>query len=391
MFFTFSEEPSYGVDSTGQDYVLDLVSEEVITNLHYEKVQQFNKPTSESRIPTIKTGKGRVAFDLTYGNEGWNILLKSLLGQLVRLSDYSFAKSSESWNIVTGQLASDLNSSDISFTITEYKEGEFDNVDGIIVGNEYIAITSISNGAVATSTRASEATTATSHDQHTLCYGVVSEVNKYIDILSRYRDGFCYYLPTSLTSLIYREGDYYEFTGCLFSDFVFNAHQNTIDSSLQMFSKNSRIIEIASPSTSVDSYDLVSPLDINCYSMNQEILFQKLYFQISNTLYQGPAKFFDTTYSGILLYGHSAYGQFTLDDETAAAYRSYIADELKNLSVTMCESRQFDNAYVFAFNNIRYGTMIRVLYTSIDMKGDSVPFYSYDSDGFVLMIQGETS
>ena len=33
MIFTFSEESSFGLDSTSQDYVLDIVSEDVIENV----------------------------------------------------------------------------------------------------------------------------------------------------------------------------------------------------------------------------------------------------------------------------------------------------------------------------------------------------------------------
>jgi len=387
MFFTFSEESSYGIDATTQDYVVDLISEEIITNVNYQKVHQFNYPTGQSRIPTVKTGKGRLSLELTFNNQGWNVLLKSLVGQKVTLSNFALAKSSEAWNVITGMLSADLNSSDTSFIITEYKPGEFDNITGIIVGNEYIAVSNISNGIITGSTRASETTVATSHDKYTLCYGVVSSGGKNLDIISRYRNGFCYSLPTSLTSLIYREGDYFEFTGCNFSDFVFNAGQNELTSSFELHSKNTRVIDIANPSESVDDKTLVSPLDINCYSMNQEIVLQKLYFQVSNTLAQGPARFFDTTYSDILLSNHSVYGQFTLDDESINAYNSYIEDDLKNLSVTMCDSRQFESAYVFAFNNTRYGTLLRILYSNIDLKGDSVPFYVYDPDGFVIIIQ----
>jgi len=387
MFFTFSEEPSYGIDATSQDYVVDLISEEVITNVNYEKILQFNYPTSKSRIPGIKEGKGRIDLEFTYGNPGWNSLFKTLVGQKVTLSNLAFAKSSEAWNIVTGMLSADLNSSDVAFTITEYKPGEFNNVVGVIVGNEYIAVGAISNGVVTGATRASEATTAYSHLKHTLCYGVVIEGGKNIDIISRYRSGFCYSLPTSLTTMILREGDYFEFNGCKFSDFVFNVGKDNLDSSFQMFSKNTRVIEIANPSISVDNGKLVSPLDINCYSMNQYLGMQKLYFQVSNTLVQGPAKFFDTTYSDILLSFHSAYGQFTLEDESIAAYNSYIGDDLKNLSVTICESKQFDHAYIFAFNEIRYGTLLRVLYSRIDLLGDSIPFYVFNPDGFIIMIQ----
>jgi hypothetical protein len=387
MYFTFSEESSYGVDSTSQDFVVDLVSEEIVTNLHYEKVRQFNYPTAYTRIPGIKTNKGRIQLELTYGNLGWNSLFKTLLGISVILTDFAFAKSSESWNIVTGMLSYDLDSSATSFLITEYKAGEFNNVDGVIINGEYIAVTTITDGNITASSRASEGTVASSHDQHTLVYGVVSEANRKIEIISRYRSGFCYSLPTSLTSLIYREGDYFEFNGCQFSDYVFNAHMSEIDSSFEMIGRNTRIIDISSPSLSVDDNPMVSPLDINCYCMNQELRIQKLYMQVSNTMIQNSSKFFDTTYEKILMSGHSAYGQFTLDDESVAAFNSYVADDLKNISITMCESKNFNNAYVFVFNRVRYGTMLHLLYSSIDMKGDSCPFYSYDPDGFNILIQ----
>ena len=73
MYCTFSTEPSYGTDSTSQDYVVDLVSEAIVDNLRYEKAIEFNHPTAQGRIPTIKTVGGRVEFELTYNNEAWNI------------------------------------------------------------------------------------------------------------------------------------------------------------------------------------------------------------------------------------------------------------------------------------------------------------------------------
>jgi len=387
MYFSFSEEASYGLDATSQDYAVDLISEEVITNMNYNKVIEFNYPTSQSRIPGTKTSHGRIQLEMTYGNPGWNSLFKSLIGKSIVLSDFAFAKSSESWNIVTGILNSDIDSSETSFSIEEYKQGEFNNVDGIIIGSEYIAINSISNGSVTSSLRGSELTTATSHGQHNLVYGVVSDEGRNLEIIYRYRSGFCYYLPTSLTCLIYREGDYFCFNGGKFSDFVFNAEMNTIESSFEFLSRNTRIIDVYNPNTSTDNNELVSPLHINCYSMNSEFKIKKLYMQISNSIVQNSSKFFETTFQNMALGNHSAYGQFTLDEESSSAFESYINDDLKNLSVNMCESKDFTNAYVFSFNNIRYGTMLHLLYSSIDMKGDSVPFYSFDPDGFNLIIQ----
>ncbi len=95
MYFTFSEEASYGLDSTSQDYVIDLVEEEIVTNVNYLKMRQFNYPTVQTRYPQIKTTKGRIKLDLTYSNIGWNILFKNLMGQRITLADFKLAQSSE--------------------------------------------------------------------------------------------------------------------------------------------------------------------------------------------------------------------------------------------------------------------------------------------------------
>ena len=390
MYFTFSEESSYGVDATNQQYVVDLVSEEVITNVNYEKVAQFNYPTSKARIPTLMTGKGRVGFEMTYGNEAWNVLFKSILGTSVVLSDTALVTVPEPWKVLTGMLSADLNNSDIAFTINEYDAGDFDNVDGIIIDKEYIAVGSITNGVVTGATRASGTSTAASHRTNALVYGLVSNGGSSVNIISRNRSGFCYTLPTSLTTLIYREGDYYEYKGSILSDFVFNAGMDSLTVSFEMHSQNVRVINLSNPSTAVDNGQMVSPNDINAYSMGESIGMKKLYMQISNTLMQGPAKFFDTTYGEMLLQTHSAYGQFTTEDEGIGPWNQYLQDDELNLSVTMCDNNLFDNAFVFAFNRVRYGTMLRILYSKIDLLGDSVPYFSYDPDGFNIIIQTNT-
>ena len=388
MYFTFSEEASYGLDATSQDYVLDLVEEEIVTNVNYLKMRQFNYPTVQTRYPQIKTAKGRIKLELTYGNLGWNILFKSLMGQRITLADFKLAQSSERWNVITGILSAEINDSQTTFTITEYKVGEFDNVAGVIVGNEYIAVGAVSNGAVTVSTRASEGTTAVLHEQNTLVYGVVVDVGKNLDILSRYRSGFCYSLPTSLTAMIYRSGDYFAFNGALFSDFVFNAipATNSLNISLALFGRNSRVINISSPSSATDDNGLVVPQHLSCYSMNEWLDIDRLYFQISNTLLQSSSKMFDTTYLGMNLSTISTYGQFTLVEENLDAYNVYLQDNLKNLSLVACDSKNFENAYVFAFNSTRYGTLLHMLRGGFDIT-DSVPFFCFGPEKFAILIQ----
>lgn len=388
MYFTFSKELSFGLDSTSQEYTLDIISENVITNVNYSKFKEYNDPAFSHRYPTIKTQEGRIETELTYGNEGWNLILECLIGQRISLPDYSFARSSEGWNIVTGMLEDDLNSTDTNFTITEYKSGEFDNVAGVIIGSEYIAVNTISAGIVTLSVRAAEGSSAVIHSRYDIVYGVVVNAGKTIDLISRYKNGFSYELPSSITALINRMGDYFKFNGGRFSDFVFVAspQDQVLDTSLEFIGINTNVINLSSPSSSVDSEEMVSFDDINCYCMNQYLDLEKIYFQVSNTLNKVSSKFFDTTYGKILLSNFSAYGQFSLVKESIDAYNSYIHDDFKNLSITMCDSKQFEKAYVFAFNNTRYGTMLHVLGSNTRIV-DSVPFFSFGPGNFTILIQ----
>jgi hypothetical protein len=387
MYCTFSIEPSYGTDSISQDHVVDLVSEAIVDNLNYEKAIEFNHPTAQGRIPTIKTVSGRVEFDLTYNNEAWNILFQTLLGQRLRLTNFSLALSSEKWNVVTGMLESDLNATSISFNITEYKQGEFDNVDGIIVNGEYIAISTINNGVVTGSIRASEGSTASSHNQHALVYGVKSTGGSTLDIISRYRNGFCYSLPTSITFVIYRDGTYFKFNGIQFQDFIFNAKpMEGVKASFMAKGKDGGTLSLGSPSETVDNNVLVDTDHISCFSMGEGIDIAKLYFETSNTLSQSSAKFLSDTYGKMILGRFSTYGQFTAVEETTLFYEDYKNDVKKNLSMTLCNKKDFDKGFVFAFNDIRFGTMMHVLRTSMNID-DSIPFYCYGENDFTILIQ----
>ena len=387
MYCTFSIEPSYGTDSTSQDYVVDLVSEAIIDNLNYEKNIEFNYPTAQDRHPTIKTVEGRVEFELTYGNEAWNILFQTLIGQRLRLTDFALAPSSEKWHIIIGMLSSSLDNNATSFNITEHRAGEFDNVDGIIVNNEYIAISSISSGNVTGSTRGSEGSTAASHNQNTLVYGVVTSGGNTVDIISRYRDGFCYYLPTSITFVVYRDGTYFKFNGIQFQDFIFNARPlEGVATSFLAKGKDAGILSLASPSSAVDNNVLIDTDQIGCYSMGSAIDIAKVYFQVSNTLSQDSALFLNDTYGEMILERFSTYGQFTAVEETTQFYEDYKNDEKKNLSLTLCNGKNFDKAHVFVFNDIKYGTMMHVLRSSKDIE-DSVPFFCYGEDSFSILIQ----
>ncbi|MHA1401930.1 MAG: hypothetical protein ACTSQE_16385 [Candidatus Heimdallarchaeaceae archaeon] len=387
MYLTFSEELSYGQDSTSQDYVVDLLEENVIDNIEYKKVTEFNFPTSNDRVNGVKTIGGRIKADLTFGNEAWNILFKNLMGQKLRLTGFAFAQSVEKWNIITGMLSTDINSSQTTFTITEYKTGEFNSVDGVIINNEYISINTISNGNVTSSDRHSEASTVASHLQNALVYGVVISGDNTLDIISRYRNGFSYLLPTSLTCLIYRDGDYFCFNGVQLPDLVFNARpEEGVSTSLMLKGRDARVIEITSPSQTIDTNDLIDTDQINGYSMGDWLDLSKLYFQISNTINQGSAKLMDNTCQRMILNRFSTYGQFSVVESNLDFYNNYINDDEKNLSITICNSRSFDKAFVFAFNKIKIGTMQHILRTT-RLIHDSVPFYVFGGDSFTIIIQ----
>jgi len=387
MYFTFSEESVYGLDSTSQDYVADLVSDEVIDNINYEKNKEFTSGTNESRTKRIKSIDGRVGLELTYGNLGWNILFKTLMGQKINLPDLSLAQSSEKWNIITGMLAADLSVSGTSFIITEYKSGEFDNVVGVIINSEYIVINAIAGGVVTSSTRGQIDTTAVPHNQNALVYGVVNSGGQSIDIISRYRNGFCYQLPTSLTCMIYRAGDYFTFTGVQFSDFVLNLRPTEgITASFNINGRDSKVVNVNDPSTATDENVLTDTDHVNCYSMNVGIDIAKFYFEISNTLQPGKGKFLDSTLGKMFLKSFSTYGQFSAVSSDISYYQDYIDDVGKNLSITICNDRKFTKAYVLSFNDLKWGTMQHILRTT-RLIHDSIPFYCYGSNSFNILIQ----
>ena len=54
--------------------------------------------------------------------------------------------------------------------------------------------------------------------------------------------------------------------------------------------------------------------------------------------------------------------------------------------MAICNRKDFDKAIVLAFNDIRFGTMMHVLRTSMDIE-DSVPFYCYGENDFTILIQ----
>jgi len=387
MYATFSIEPSYGADATTQDYVVDLISDEILENINYVKTSGFNSPTVVDRYPAIRTVGGRMGLEMTTGNLAWNVLFQALIGQKVNASGVAFAPSSEKWKIVTGMLSADLDASDTTFTITEYKTGEFDNVDGIIINAEYVTIASISDGVVSGSTRGQKGSTAASHTQNNIVYGVVNSGGNSIDIISRYRNGFSYSLPTSLTWLIYRAGDYFKFNGVQFSDLVFNVNpQEGVSTSFALRGKNSGPITLASYSSAADDNPMIDTDNMCCYSMGVELDATKFYFQISNTLTQNSSKFMDSTYLGIVLNNIATYGQFTALESSLDHYNSYVNDDIKNISLNIFDGKSFTKAFVFAFNQVRWGTMQHMSRTTL-MIQDSIPFYTYGAENFTVLIQ----
>jgi hypothetical protein len=389
MYFTFAEESSYGIDTTSQDYVLDLVSESIIDNVNFKKTQEFNHPTAQGRYKSLETTEGRLAFEFTYNNEAWNKVFEVLLGQRIRLTSFELAHSSENWRVLTGMLSANIDEDDISFTITENKVGDFDTVDGIIINGEYIAISSISNGVVSSSTRGSEGTTASLHLKNALVYGVVVSGDKYIDIISRYSNGFSYFLTKSISSQIYRDGDYFTFPGMQFNDFVFNARpKEGISSSFESVCKFSRVITLENPSLEEDNGQMVDTDEIICFSDGDYFDVSTFYFQVSNTLSLSPSKFMDYTNQGLILNHFSTYGQFSPVDSDADYLRQYKENVERNLSLTICKNKEMNNIYIFSFNKTMIGTMIHALNSSI-LIDDSLPFYCFGENEFNILIQNE--
>ena len=121
--------------------------------------------------------------------------------------------------------------------------------------------------------------------------------------------------------------------------------------------------------------------------MGNYLEMQNVYFQISNTISPAPPKgIFDTTPNSMILNQFSAFGQFTAVESSRDFVRDYENNADKNISMTISSSRDSDNVFVFAFNDLKWGTMIHTLRATILIE-DSIPFYCYGADSFTAMIQ----
>jgi hypothetical protein len=194
-------------------------------------------------------------------------------------------------------------------------------------------------------------------------------------------------LPTSLTLVINRLNEYFGITGANFEDMIFHADPlEGVSLSTNIVGNHSEIETISSPAEIYDSNQLVSSLDLNCYSMGERFDLSSLYFEVSNSISQSPTGFFKNISPVLLLNRFSTYGQFTVGEQTNEFYNEYKNDTTKNLSLSACDNRLFTKVYVLSFNNIKWGTMVHALRNS-RLLYDSVPFYCYGEDSFNLLIQ----
>jgi len=94
----------------------------------------------------------------------------------------------------------------------------------------------------------------------------------------------------------------------------------------------------------------------------------------------------DSTYLGIVLNNIATYGQFTALESSLDYYNSYVNDDMKNISLNIFDDKAFTKAFVFAFNQVKWGTMQHMSRTTL-MIQDSIPFYTYGAENFTVLIQ----
>jgi len=388
---TFSVEDTFNTPKYTQDYFLDLHDDQLISNMNYEKFSEFNSPSYKDRYSTSKKADGRIESDFTFSNLAWPVILDGVMGKTIDLENKALIISPERWKILTGYLTSDITSSQTSFSISEYTQGEFDSVIGLIIQDEYISITTISNGNVTLSTRGQIGSTASSHAQSTLVYGVQARTGYTTKIITRYRSGFSYLLPKSFTFIVDRINSFFYFSGSKFSDFIFKVDPlEGVNSSFNVNSANFGTLDISSPNTQVDNGGLLISENAGLYCMGENLDISNFYIEILNTLSYANSRFLNNVSQNIFLTYYSTFGHFSLAEQTLDFYNSYVLDEIKNISLCVTDDSIFENAIVFQFNNVKWGTILHERRTNYFIY-DSVPFYAYGPDKFNIILQTKDS
>lgn len=372
MIFTFDIEPSYGTPNWGRSYGVHVDNERIQKNMEYAYKSEFNKPYNTRMVSDHHEIPGDFIAELTFGNEAWSWLTGCLLGERLSISGYEFAEANDRpWGVHIGYLVSDLDSTSASFVIDEDVAGAFDGVDAVIINDEFIDVDSISSGTVSACTRASEGTTATSHGQKDLVYGVTSNGSRSIVICHRKKQNQFCVNDLSMSVVMDRSGAYFGADGMVVSEMSFNFRTfDPINTHFKMKGADATSEMDLTADSVVDNNELVSLEDIKAYSEHGEASLRQFFIEIHNTMI--PAGYgFNGTCQGYYIGKSSTYGVITWIEDLQEHVDMYEQNTKKHYSISCARDNY---RMIFAMNNLRINTPSHY-YDNTLLIQDSSPWY----------------
>jgi hypothetical protein len=349
--------------------------------MEYDNVYEFNKMEAKLRYSPYHIIRGETISELTFENEAWSWLTGCLLGTRNEITGYKFAEAKEEWAILTGYLDSDLASDSTNFTINETVAGDFDSVAAIIIGSEFIEITTISNGSVTACSRGQEGTTAVAHGEKDLVYGLDADAARKIILTSREKVSDFYQSSISLTTVHERGDILFGYSGVILDEMTFNFRTfDPIAIHSYFIGADSANDLTLADSTAVDDGAIAGIEDIKVFSEHVPQYLRQMYIQVHNSVQIGSHGF-SSAPQGFLVSRGFGYGVITWRDDSLENLEDYEDNAKRHFSLSMSRSNY---RMVFALNDVRVNTVSHYLDDELIIQ-DSAPWYMYTAP--VIMYQ----
>lgn len=373
MIFTFAPEASFNTPNYARSYAVDVTNERMQKLMEYDNVYEFNKMEAKLRYSPYHIIKGEIVSELTFENGAWSWLTGCLLGTRITITGYKFAEAKEEWAILTGYLDSDLVSDSTNFTINETVVGDFDNVAAIIVGSEFIEISTINNGSVTACSRGQEGTTAVAHGQKDLVYGLDADAARSIVLTSREKVSDFYQNSISLTTIHDRGDVLFGYSGVIIDEMTFNfrTFDPIVIHTFFTGADSANDLTLAD-STAVDDGAIAGIEDIKVFSEHVPQYLRQMYIQVQNSVKVGSHGF-SSTPQGFLVSRGFGYGVITWRDDSLQNLQEYEDNTKRHFSISTSKNNY---RMIFALNDVRVNTLSHYFDDELIIQ-DSAPFYCF--------------
>jgi hypothetical protein len=381
MIFGFDIESSYNVPNFDRGYTIDITNERLQKQMNYEHIREFNKIHASLRHSTRHIVEGTVIAEMTFENEAWSWITGCVLGTRTEIDGYEFSTSNNAWGILIGYLDAGLSADSTSFTINEDVAGVFDNVDAVIINDEFITISAISNGSVTGSNRGQEGTVARVHQEKDLVYGVQLDASRKIVLTHRTKTNSFYQDNISLSAVLDRGGILFGYSGLKIEEISFNfrVYDPIVTHVTFMGADSTNDISLLDPGN-VDNNDIIALEDIKVYSEHNEEQMRQFYIEMHNSLTVGSSGF-GSVPQALLNQQTSTYGVLTWTFDSLQTVLEYEQNTKRNYSVSLGKGNY---RMIFALNNVRVNTVSHYRDGELIIQ-DSAPWYSYENP--VIMYQ----